>query len=84
MLKARPKKTSMLAHRESTDLASRLVRESVEKQNVDRNQLTIHSDRGTSMTSQGVAQLLASLGVGVRANRPAKGERPGDVGTYRR
>jgi len=60
----------MLAHRESTDLASRLIRESVEKQNVGAGQLTIHSDRGPSMTSHGVAQLLASLGVTKSHSRP--------------
>jgi putative transposase len=60
----------MLAHRESTDLASRLIRETVDKQGVDRNQLTIHSDRGPSMSSQGVAQLLATLGVTKSHSRP--------------
>ena len=60
----------MLAHRESTDLASRLIRESVEKQGVGEEQLTIHSDRGPSMASQSVAQMLASLGVTKSHSRP--------------
>ncbi len=60
----------MLAQRESTGLASRLIRETIDKQNVDRRQLTIHSDRGPSMTSQGVAQLLATLGVTKSHSRP--------------
>ncbi len=53
----------MLAHREAASLASRLIRETIEKQGVSEDQLTIHSDRGPSMASQTVAQLLASLGV---------------------
>ena len=60
----------MLAHRESTDLASRLIRETVGKQNVAPDQLTIHSDRGPSMSSHGVAQLLATLGVTKSHSRP--------------
>lgn len=60
----------MLAHRESADLASRLIRQTLEKQNVSEDQLTIHSDRGPSMTSHGVAQLLAILGVTKSHSRP--------------
>ena len=60
----------MLAHRESADLARRLIRETVVKQGVVEEQLTIHSDRGPSMTSHGVAQLLASLGVTKSHSRP--------------
>ena len=36
----------MLASRENADLAKRLIRDSIEKQNVDTEQLTLHSDRG--------------------------------------
>ena len=60
----------MLAHRESSDLASRLIRDAVLKQGVCEDQLTIHSDRGPSMTSQNVAQLLAGLGVVKSHSRP--------------
>ena len=60
----------MLAHCESSDLASRLIRQTVAKQDVDEDQLTIHSDRGPSMASLGVAQLLASLGVTKSHSRP--------------
>lgn len=60
----------MLAEYESADLASRLIRETVQKQGVDENQLTIHSDRGPAMASQTVAQLLASLGVVKSHSRP--------------
>ncbi len=60
----------MLAHRESSDLASRLIRDTITKQDVSEDQLTIHSDRGPSMTSHNVAQLLASLGVTKSHSRP--------------
>jgi len=53
----------MLAHRESQQLAERLIRETVVKDGIQRDQLTIHSDRGPAMRSQAVAQLLATLGV---------------------
>ncbi len=60
----------MLAHRESEDLAQRLIRETVVKQGIVRDQLTIHSDRGPSMRSQTVAQLLATLGITKSHSRP--------------
>jgi putative transposase len=60
----------MLAHRESDDLAERLIRETVLKDGILREQLTIHSDRGPAMRSQTVAQLLATLGVTKSHSRP--------------
>jgi putative transposase len=60
----------MLAHSESSDLASRLIRETVEKQGVCEDELTLHSDRGPSMASHSVAQLLISLGVEKSHSRP--------------
>jgi len=60
----------LLAGRESADLARRLIRESCDKQRLDPQQLTIHSDRGPSMRSQSVAQLLATLGVTKSHSRP--------------
>jgi len=60
----------MLAHREAADLASRLIRETTQKQGVGEDELTIHSDRGPSMTSHNVAQLLALLGVTKSHSRP--------------
>lgn len=60
----------MLAHRESEHLAERLIRETVVKERVARDQLTIHSDRGPSMRSQTVAQLLATLGITKSHSRP--------------
>ncbi len=60
----------MVASRESADLAQRLIRETVQKQEISENQLIIHSDRGPSMKSHGVAQLLANLGVTKSHSRP--------------
>jgi putative transposase len=60
----------MLAHREQADLATRLIRETIENQNVTEDQLIIHSDRGPSMTSHSVAQLLGALGVTKSHSRP--------------
>jgi putative transposase len=60
----------MVAHRESAILAERLITESVRKQRVDRGQLTLHADRGSSMASKPVAFLLADLGVTKSHSRP--------------
>ena len=60
----------MLAHRESADLAKQLIQETIEKQQINPNELIIHSDRGPSMTSHSVAQLLGSLGVTRSHSRP--------------
>jgi putative transposase len=60
----------MLAHREGADLTTRLIRETIENQNVTADQLIIHSDRGPSMTSHSVAQLLGALGVTKSHSRP--------------
>jgi putative transposase len=60
----------MLAHRESADLAKKLIEETVEKQQVSADQLILHSDRGPSMTSHSVAHLLADLGVTKSHSRP--------------
>lgn len=60
----------MVASRESAVLAERLIAESVRKQRVDRDQLTLHADRGSSMASKPVALLLADLGVTKSHSRP--------------
>jgi putative transposase len=60
----------MLAGRESQHLAERLIRETLIKEGIGRDQLTIHSDRGAAMRSQAVAQLLATLGVTKSHSRP--------------
>jgi putative transposase len=60
----------MLAHRESKSLAKRLIADTIEKQGVAPGQLTLHADRGSSMTSKPVAQLLSDLEVTKTHNRP--------------
>ncbi|HZI75229.1 MAG TPA: IS3 family transposase [Gemmatimonadales bacterium] len=60
----------MVAERESAELAKRLIGETCRKQNIAPDQLTIHADRGTSMTSKPVALLLADLGVAKTHSRP--------------
>ena len=60
----------MLAHRESGALASRLIEESCLNQGIESSQLSLHSDRGPSMTSQSVAMLSARLGLQLSHNRP--------------
>jgi len=60
----------MVADRENTTLATRLIEESCDKQDVLPEQLVLHSDRGSPMTSKGTAQLLADLGVTRSLSRP--------------
>jgi putative transposase len=60
----------MVAHREQKALAKRLIEESCMKQQIQKGQLTIHADRGSSMTSKVVAQLMADLGVTKTHSRP--------------
>ncbi len=50
-------------YRESASVAEQLIAQAVEQQHVARDQLTVHADRGSSMTSKPVALLLADLGV---------------------
>ncbi len=57
-------------HRESASLAQQLIAQTLEQQQIARDQLTIHADRGSSMTSKPVAFLLADLGVTRTHSRP--------------
>src|ERR1700675_3468161 len=60
----------MVAMRESAELAKRLIQDSCTKQCILPGQLTLHADRGTSMSSKPVAFLLADLGVTKTHSRP--------------
>ena len=60
----------MVAHRERAERAERLIAETIAKQAVPTGQLTLHADRGSSMTSKPVAFLLADLGVTKSHSRP--------------
>ncbi len=60
----------LVADRESEALAVELIEQTCIKQGIQRGQLTIHADRGSSMTSKPVAYLLADLGVEKTHSRP--------------
>jgi len=60
----------LLADAESKTLAEKLLADTIAKQNIDRDQLTIHADNGSSMASKPVAFLLADLGVTKTHSRP--------------
>jgi putative transposase len=60
----------MVAIRESAALAEVLIRQTCAKQGIGRDQLSLHADRGSSMTSKPVAFLLADLGVTQSHSRP--------------
>jgi putative transposase len=60
----------MVAAREAAVLAERLLADTIASQQVAADQLTVHADRGTSMTSKPVALLLSDLGVTKSHSRP--------------
>jgi putative transposase len=60
----------MIADRESSTLAKRLIAESCCKQKIVKDQLTLHADRGSSMKSKSVAHLLSDMGVTKTHSRP--------------
>ena len=60
----------MVATCESAVLAEKLIKATCAKQGISRGQLSIHADRGSSMTSKPVAFLLADLGVTQSHSRP--------------
>jgi putative transposase len=60
----------MVAPRESAELAKKFIQESCEKQHIQPGQLDIHADRGTSMTSKCVADLLTDLAITKSHSRP--------------
>ena len=60
----------MVAHAEQAALAERLLAATCAKQQILPGTLTVHADRGSSMTSKPVAFLLADLGVTKTHSRP--------------
>ncbi len=56
--------------RETGPIAEQLIAQACQQQHIGRGQLTVHADRGSSMTSKPVAFLLADLGVTKTHNRP--------------
>jgi putative transposase len=59
-----------VAARESARLAEELITECCTVEGIQPHQLTLHADRGTSMTSKTVALLLADLGITRSHSRP--------------
>jgi putative transposase len=60
----------LVAPTESGELAKELIADAVARHEVPPGQLTIHADRGSSMTSNPVAELLVLLGIGRSHSRP--------------
>ncbi len=60
----------MVADREASALAKKLIGQSCEKQHIGRDQLILHADRGSSMKSKLVANLLADLSITKTHSRP--------------
>lgn len=60
----------MVAPTENAELAKDFIAAAIDAQGIERDQLTIHADRGSSMTSKPVAQLLVDLGVTRTHSRP--------------
>jgi len=60
----------MVAHRESAELATQFIEQTIRKHQIPAGQLNIHADRGRVMTSKPVAFLMADLGVTRTHSRP--------------
>lgn len=60
----------MVNERENAQLAEHFIGETYRKQGIKKGELTIHADRGSSMTSKSVALLLSDLGVIKTHSRP--------------
>jgi len=59
-----------VAPSEDGELAKELIADAVARHRVPPGQLTIHADRGSSMTSNPVTELLEFLGIGRSHSRP--------------
>jgi putative transposase len=71
----------MVAHREGATLAEQFIRETCTRQGIERDQLTIHADQGSAMTSKPVAGLLADLRVTKTHSRATRLERQPVLGS---
>ena len=60
----------MVSPAETGELAKDFIEAALAGQRITKDQLAIHADRGTSMTSKPVAQLLVDLGVARSHSRP--------------
>lgn len=59
-----------MARKECKHLAAEFIEATCEKQNIEPGQLTLHADRGASMRSSSVSELLDRLGVERSHSRP--------------
>lgn len=59
-----------LACAETGELAEQFIADTLARHGIEPGQLALHADRGTSMTSKPVAQLLIDLGVDRSHSRP--------------
>lgn len=59
-----------IAAAETGELAKEFIETTLARHGIERDQLVLHADRGTSMTSKPVAQLLVDLGVDRSHSRP--------------
>jgi putative transposase len=60
----------MVSPAETGELAEAFIAGTLARHGIEADQLTLHADRGTSMTSKPVAQLLVDLGVARSHSRP--------------
>ena len=60
----------MVSPAETGELAQAFIADALARQGIEADQLSLHADRGTSMTSKPVAQLLVDLGVARSHSRP--------------
>ncbi len=60
----------LVAAREDGQLAEALIADAATRERVDRDQLTIHADRGGAMTCKTVTQLLSDLRITRSHSRP--------------
>jgi putative transposase len=61
----------IVAPAETGELAEAFIADAIDRQGVGRDQLTLHADRGSSMKSKPVVQLLVDLGVTRSHSRPS-------------
>jgi putative transposase len=59
-----------IALRESALIAEDVIRDAIIREGIERDQLTLHADRGGPMIAGGVAELLVGLGVTKSHSRP--------------
>jgi putative transposase len=60
----------MVSPAETGELAEAFIADTLARHGIEPGQLSLHADRGTSMTSKPVAQLLIDLGVARSHSRP--------------